>query len=211
MAESSREYPESSQADKGAEIQGFDVAQLTPEERDGLMRNLTKLQQLDASGAIEPSLQYHAGKELIRQSQEVATRPLQGGKASLDGAMAHSSSSEIGDPVDLPNIEGMEDGEIPPSPGHEEGEHMEISTEEDKNPENEKDSQPEQGGWQEKLGSREKGYDPSQPQLSWSEGEELDPSMETGRPSRHEREALKKEHARKSTHYSLYKSQTRPR
>ncbi len=146
------------------------------------MRNLTGIQQLDASGAIDPALPCRAGQELLRQSREVASRPLQGGKASLDGAMAESSESELGDPVDPPNIEGIEDGELPPSPEHG-GEHMEITAEES--------NQPEQEGWQQELGLDEKGHDPSQSWLGWSEGEEFDGATDT-----QEKEAQRKEHAR---------------
>ncbi len=74
----SREHPESSQAAVEAGVQVLEVALLTPAERDGLMRSLTELQKLNASGAIDPALQCRAGQELLRQSREAAVRPLQG-------------------------------------------------------------------------------------------------------------------------------------
>ncbi len=116
----------------------------------------------------------------------MAARPLQRGKASLDGAMVESSDSELGDPVDPPNMEGVEDGELPRSPEH--GGDMEISVEES--------NQPIQEGWQQELGLDEKGQVPSQSRLGWSEGEEFDGATDTRRLSRQEKEEQRKEHAR---------------
>ncbi len=101
--------------------------------------------------------------------------------------MAESSESELGDPVDPPNMEGVEDGQLTPSPAQG-GEHMDISAEES--------NQPEQEGWQQELGSDEKGHAPSQSRLGWSEGEEVDGATDTRRLGRQEKEAQRKELAR---------------
>ncbi len=45
--------------------------------------------------------------------------------------MADSSGSELGDPVDPLNMEGLEEGEVPPSPAQKD-ERMEISAEDGK-------------------------------------------------------------------------------
>ncbi len=62
----SREHPERSQAAVEPGMQVLEVALLTPAEWDGLMRNLTELQQLDASGAIDPALQCRAGAGIVK-------------------------------------------------------------------------------------------------------------------------------------------------
>ncbi len=98
VAVGSREHPESSQAAMEPGVQVLEVDLVTPAEWDELMKNLTGIQQLDASAAIDPAFQCRAGQQLLRQSREVAARPLQGGNASLDGAMTDSSGSEMGDP-----------------------------------------------------------------------------------------------------------------
>ena len=129
----------------------------------------------------------------------MAARALQGGKDSLDGAMVETSDSELGDPVDPPNMEGVEDGELPPRPEHGD-EHMEISAEES--------NQPEQEGWQQELGLDEKGHDPSQSWLGWSEGEEFESATDTRRLSRQEKEAQKKKNMHGTSHPLLCLSAT---
>ncbi len=129
---------------------------VTPAERDELMRNLAGIQQLDASGVIDPALQCRAGQELLRQSREVAARPLQGGNAFLAGAKADSSGSEMGDPVDEPDMEGLDEGEVPPSP-KQGSEQMDVSADDGKNSEREETSQSEQENWQQNPGLDEKG------------------------------------------------------
>ncbi len=136
------------------------------------------------------------GQELVRHCEDVAT--------SLDGAMASPLGSDLGDSVDPQNPSKMEDGEIPPIPEHEEGEHMDVSTEEAKGPENKGDSAQEFGGWQEMTGSDKKGFSPSQSQLGLSEGEDPDIPVETCQLSRHEKEMLKREHAQEFPHTALY-------
>ncbi len=195
--------PDRAQGDRGPGIQGLNVSQLTPEGRDGLMKTLTELQKMDASEAIDPSFQCREGQELVQQSQEVAARSLQGGNASLDGAMASPSGSDIEDPVDPQHPEKMEDGEIPPSPEHE-GEHMDISTEEEKGSENEGDNPQELEGWQEMAGPDGKGFDPSQSQLGLSGEEDSETPVETRWLSQHEKEMLKREHAQKFPPTALY-------
>ncbi len=195
VAMGSREHPENSQAAMEQGVQVLEVDLVTPAERDELMRNLTGIQQLDASGAIDPALQCRAGQELLRQSREVAARPLQGGNTSLDGARSDSSDSELVDPVDAPNMQGLEDGEVPPSP-KQEGEHMDVSADDGKNSERDENSQSEQENWQQNSGLDEKGHDPSQSRLGWSEGEEVGSATEARQLSRQEKEERRKEHER---------------
>ncbi len=73
----------------------------------------------------------------------MAARPLQGGNAFLDGANADSSGSEMGDPVDEPDMEGLEEGEVPPIP-KQGSEQMDVSAEDGKNSERGETSQSEQ-------------------------------------------------------------------
>ncbi len=157
------------------------------------MRNLAGIQQLDATGAIDPALQCRAGQELLRQSREAAARPLQGGNAFLDGAKTDSSGSEMGDPVDEPDMEGLEEGEVPPSPQQGRGQ-MDVSAGDGKNSERGETSQSEQENWQQDVGLDEKGSDPSRSRLGWSEGEEGSSATATRRLSRHEKEEQRREH-----------------
>ncbi len=154
---------------------------------------------------IDPALQCRAGQELLRQSREVAARPLQGGNASL-GAMADSSGSELGDPVDPLNMEGLEEGEVPPSPTQKD-ESMDVGAEEGKNSEGDGTSQSEQESWQQKPGLDEKGHDPSQSWLGRSEDEEKSDAAEARRLSRQEKEEQRKEHERDFPPTTLFISQ----
>ncbi len=134
----------------------------------------------------------HLGKHCL---PEVAARPLQGGNASLDGAMADSSGSELGDPVDPLNMEGLEEGEVPPSPAQKD-ERMDVSAEDGKNSERDENSQSEQESWQQKPGLDEKGHDSSQSWLGESEDEGMSGVAEARRLSRQEKEEQRKEHER---------------
>ncbi len=53
-AGTSQAGPEKAQADKVPILQGLDVAQLTPEEREGLTKTFTKLQKLNITSAFDP-------------------------------------------------------------------------------------------------------------------------------------------------------------
>ncbi len=67
----SQEHLESSQAAMEPGMQVLEVALVTPAERDELMRNLTELQQLDASGAIDGFVGQWPGS---RRTQEQQTK-----------------------------------------------------------------------------------------------------------------------------------------
>ncbi len=121
----------------------------------------------------------------LSSDPEVAARPLQGGKASLDGAMADSSGSELGDTVDPLNMEGLEEGEVPPSPAQRD-ESMDVSAEDGKNSERDENSRSEQENWQQKPGLDEKGHDPSQSWLGRSEDEGKSDAAEARRQEKEE-------------------------